>query len=114
MALAGVSITLNYYLNNKIALDAAGQAYTFYTIDYGTNGKAASTAYNNRMTATWTTSADGTSQIDCAGVTGAADFEMPQALLGEGVHQQRDHPWRITQGARTEDHLRVVDAPSGC
>ena len=49
-----------------------GQAYTSYTVDYGTDGKPTSAAYSNGMTATWTYNTDGTSQIDYAGVTGAA------------------------------------------
>jgi hypothetical protein len=49
-----------------------GQAYTSYTLQYGSNGEVESAAFSNGMTAAWTYNSNGSYQVAYAGVTGRA------------------------------------------
>ena len=73
---AGTTEVITYNASGGIATilyqGVTGQAYTSYTVTYGSNGKPASISYSNGMTGVWTYNANGTYVVSFTGVTGAA------------------------------------------
>ena len=73
---AGTTEVITYNASGGIATilyqGVTGQAYTSYTVTYGSNGKPASISYSNGMTGVWTYNANGTDIVSFTGVTGAA------------------------------------------
>ena len=73
--------------------DVSGQAYTSYSVNYGTNGKPTSAAFSNGMTVTWSYNADGSLIVTSDGITGRsftsekAVYNPAGALVANAVDQ---------------------------